>query len=248
MGAIHHLVGLVLWIQDFALDLLKKLTLYCKSPNSQRLSTHFWIFVLDRGCRHALLELLVFSVIFINQVCLMGSIQGSDRAEIALFSQKVEERLSLQKFNIQALMELLQSIPQSPNFVIPNDLATLNEIEDQMLLGDGAISSHFQSCLDFFQVKIDDWLVSFLGVPVSSNLDLENFFKAMRSYPLNQYDCILKTNIQSNDLSICTRCKSRTQTAMTTDPLFDKFQRLPAWRNTYQEACFCGGRWVKLSE
>lgn len=240
-GAVHHLGGLVLWILDFCCVVFRNLL--CLPADSQKGFCYF--FIIDRAVRKIWIELLIFIKAFFFELR-----QHSDPSKPeSVFIVLLEEFLNNgNQLKLDALLGFLVDIANNFDSKVDQSLIPENE---RLLLCLGSFHESYSEIIAVLQSSIDS-CASKLFPLASTGLQHPNttfnsiaLFDTFRSHIGSSLDIILKTNPSKACVKArCSRCQSLTQTSIASDESIHMFQVYPAWKDSYQDFCLCGGKWV----
>ncbi|KAJ3273283.1 hypothetical protein HDV01_004641 [Terramyces sp. JEL0728] len=243
-GAIHHMVPLALWVQDF--------TSYVKRARLQKysfinLDGSPLIFALNRNCRRLVLQLLYFVKLFqlnleainkqfANITISSSSVEAHSRNA---YLQRIDAALKKDRPNLDSMIGIFLEFNSLDALV--SDSQPLLRAESILLL-QAAVDPHFKPSMDSIKPRFKSMFEKLYQKPEAETLTI--LINGPKRH-LSKIDVITKHNIRSTSkLNRCTRCLQHTQADIELDESFAIFQNMPPWQNAYQDICFCGGHWA----
>lgn len=227
-GSIHHMGAMVLWIQDFSLNLFRSMARYYETKaNDQML-----VFILDRSCRKLVFELLLLVKAYHQQLKNFTNLNST----LGMYKNLLEE------FLINANQSYSDSLLRFLGLIRSNSMPPEIFESERTLLCHGKLDSVFTDLLASLKPYFENTSKTLFPSGISKS---DSMFKPPISHVGSRLDSILKTNIQKDSqLSMCSKCRQATQVSIPMDSSIEAFQQFPSWRNSYQDKCFCTGTWV----
>jgi hypothetical protein len=242
-GAVHYLGGLVLWILDLSNSIFRNLL----TESTESKKGFFYAFVLDRTIRRIWIDLLIFIRSFFSDLRLHNDHLKPENVYITLLRESLDGK---NQMKVDQLLEFLLDFFNSVDTKVNSTQLLENE---RHLICHGFYHDSFSQIVATLQPSINTFVAKLFPVPSALSQFSHNFlfnpsslFEMPRSHIGSSLDIILKTNIGKHQQikAKCSRCRSMTQAYITGDESIHIFQVYPSWKNSYQDFCLCGGKWI----